>query len=379
MVNKHPSLAIIELISAREAWGGIEQHALDLARGLKERGHKVVFATRPVDFVIERYRQVGEVFNFPIKGAADLTTIRGLAALIRQERIDIIHTHTSRDAWTAVFAAMTAGRGRVVTTRHVPLAAKTDFFHRWFYNRLAAIICVSQYVRAILLSRSPRFDQAKVRVIYPGIRLERLAAGAADKFRRLWGVGGSEFLIGYVGRITVEKGLDDLVAAAVELKRRQIAFKMVLVGDNNVNTPTYLTDLMAAAGQQGVGENIIHQGFTADIGHVMHALDCLVLPSITPETFGLVLCEALACGKPVIATPTGAQPEIVRDGVNGLLVPPNRPDELASALATLIADRETAERLATAGRKIVIDEFAIEKTLDETERCFWECLAPEKL
>ncbi|HWQ61565.1 MAG TPA: glycosyltransferase family 4 protein [Negativicutes bacterium] len=379
MATKRPSLSIIELISAREAWGGIEQHALDLSRGLKERGHRVVFATRPVDFVIERYRQVGEVFPFPITGAADLKTIRGLAALIRDEQVDIIHTHTSRDAWTAVFAALAAGRGRVVTTRHVPLAAKTDFVHTWFYNRLAAIICVSEYVRASLLASTPRFDRTKVRVIYPGIRLERFAAGSADRYRRQWGVGDDEFLIGFVGRITVEKGLDDLVVAAAALRRRQIAFKMVLVGDNNVNTPTYLTDLLAAADRQGLGGVVVHQGFTTDIADVMYALDCLVLPSNTPETFGLVLCEALACGKPVIATPTGAQAEIVRDGVNGFLVPPDQPEIMAAALAKLIADRELASRLGAAGRKIVFDDFAIEKTLDKIEHCFWDCLAAEKL
>ncbi len=378
MDNKIQPLAVIELISAREAWGGIEQHALDLARGLKERGHKVIFATRPVEFVIERYSQVGEVFQFPIAGAADLKTIRGLAALIKKENIDIIHTHTSRDAWTAVFAALAAGRGKVVTTRHVPLAAKTDIVHTWLYNRLAAIICVSQYVRGILLSHSPRFDLDKVKVIFPGIRLERLAGGSPDKYRQAWGVGDDEFLIGYVGRVTVEKGLDDLVAAAAELRKRQMAFKVVLVGDNNVNTPTYLADLLEAAKRQGVGGNIIHQGFSADIADIMSAFDCLVLPSITPETFGLVLCEALVCGKPVIATPTGAQPEIVRDGANGFLVPPGQPEKLAAALMRLITDRELGHRLGAAGREMVRERFASKITLDQTERCFLECLAPQK-
>lgn len=379
MASTLPPLSIIELVSARGNWGGIEQHALDLSRGLKARGHRLLFATRPVDFVIERYREVGEVFPFPITGAADLKTIRGLAALIRTERIDIIHTHTSRDAWTAVFAVLAAGRGRVVTTRHVPLAAKTDFVHGWFYNRLAAIICVSQYVRAALLASKPRFDSAKVRVIYPGIRLERFAAGSRDRYRRQWGVGDDEFLIGYVGRITVEKGLDDLVAAAAALRRQGIGFKLVFVGDVNTKTPAYLAQLQDAAGRGGIGGDFVHQGFTTDIADVMYALDCLVLPSNTPETFGLVLCEALACGKPVIATPTGAQGEIVRDGVNGFLVPPNQPDIMAASLARLIADRQLAAGMGETGRRIVTGDFAIEKTLVETERCFWDCLAPEKL
>jgi glycosyltransferase involved in cell wall biosynthesis len=379
MDGASPPLSVIELVSARGNWGGIEQHVLDLSRGLKERGHRLLFATRPVDFVIERYREVGEVFPFPIKGAVDLKTIRGLAALIRDERVDIVHTHTSRDAWTAVFAALAAGRGRVVTTRHVPLAAKTDFVHGWFYNRLAAIICVSEYVRASLLASAPRFDPAKVRVIYPGIRLERFAAGSRGKYRQKWGVGDDDFLIGYVGRITVEKGLDDLIAAAAALRREGIAFKAVLVGEVNTKTPAYLDQLLAAAERQGIGGVFVHQSFTTDIADVMYALDCLVLPSNTPETFGLVLCEALACGKPVVATPTGAQAEIVRDGVNGVLVPPDRPDIMAEALARLIADRELAVRLGTAGRNIVFADFALEKTLDNVERCFRDCLAPEKL
>lgn len=363
-------LSIIEFTSAGENWGGIEQHIKDLGRGLKERGHKVVFACRPMPHAVEKLAEVGEVHIFPMINALDWQTIKGVAALIRREKADIVHTHTSRDAWMALFATMVAGRGRAVTTRHVPLPAKTDLLHRWFYNRLAAIICVSRYVRDSFFSSAPAVDPEKVVVAYPSINLTRFQTPATTQLRGVWQAGDDQFVIGFVGRVTVEKGLDDLIAAAGILKDKLSNFKLVIVGQVNADTPEYLDKLRAAVTFRGLDKQVVFHGFTADVVAVMQAIDCLVLPAIIPETFGLVLCEAMAAGKPAIATTTGAQAEIIEDGVNGYLVPPGNPPVLAEAIGRLAADRELAGRMGHAGLTGVLNKFGPESTVTTVENRF---------
>jgi glycosyltransferase involved in cell wall biosynthesis len=363
-------MAVIQLISARYDWGGIEQHAKDLARGLKERGHRVMVVARDVEFFVRSYEEVCPVHTFPIRGSVDLQSIKGLAGLIRRQNVDIIHTHTSRDAWMALFAARLAGRGKVVTTRHVPLAAKRDIVHKYYYSKLAAIICVSQYVRNIFLGDRPAADPDKVRVVYPGTDFSRFTPGPSTVARDKLGLGAQAVIAGFVGRLTWEKGLDDLVQAMALLKNEAFDLHAVLVGEVNPITPDYGEKLLAEARRAGIGDRVHFFGFSKDIPGVMRDFDLLTLPSATPETFGLVLCEAMACGKPVITTATGAQAEIVQDGVNGLIVPPRSPHKLAAALARLAGDRELRETMGQAGHTGVTEKFGLQRMLRDVEQCY---------
>jgi glycosyltransferase involved in cell wall biosynthesis len=363
-------LSIIEFTSPGENWGGIEQHIKDLGRGLKERGHRVVFASRPMPHAVEKLSEVGEVYTYPMVNALDLKTITGVADLIRKQQADIVHAHTSRDAWMALFATIVAGRGKAVSTRHVPLPAKTDILHRWFYNRLAAIICVSRYVRDIFLSSALPIPSEKVVVAYPSINLTKFGTESPSKLRNRWQIDDDRFVIGYVGRVTVEKGIDDLITAAGILKEQLSNFTLVIVGQVNADTPEYLDKLKAAVTAVGLDGQVLFTGFTTDVVGVMQAIDCLVLPAIIPETFGLVLCEAMAAGKPAIATTTGAQKEIIEDGVNGYLVPPGNPTALAEAIGRLGTHRERASRMGQAGRDAVLARFGPDSTVTVVENCF---------
>lgn len=368
------ALSIIQFTSPGENWGGIEQHVRDLGAGLTERGHKVVFASRPMPHAVAKLREVGEVYTYPMINALDVKTILGVARLIGAKAADIVHAHTSRDTWNALFATMVAGRGRVVTTRHVPLAAKKDLLHAWFYNRLGAILCVSEYVRGIVTGDPPRVDPAKVRVAYPVVSLERYTRGAGDRFRRAWKLAAGDFAVGFVGRITVEKGLDDLIDAAGLLRKDHPSLKLVLVGQVNADTPEYLDQLKSRAAARGVGDSVVFQEFTPDMADVVQALDCVAVPSIIPETFGLALCEALAGGRPVIASDTGAQREIVREGETGYIVPPRQPAALAGAIGRLAGDRPLARAMGEAGRRDVLERFGAERTIGAVESCYWNVL-----
>ena len=378
MVTAMRKLSIIQLVSARYDWGGIEQHTKDLARGLQDRGHKLLVVARDVEFFVNMYREVCPVFTFPIRGSVDLSSIYGLAKLIRREKVDIIHTHTSRDAWMALFAASLAGRGKVVTTRHVPLAAKRDGIHQWYYRRLAGIYCVSDYVRNIFLGNPPAVDPDKVITVYPGINIDKLKAGPTEDLRKRLGIAGGEFVIGFVGRITREKGIDVLLRAVAEFRKARDNFRVLVVGEVNPITPGYLAELKTLGEQLAIAGRVEFFGFAKNIADVLYAMDVLVLPSVTPETFGLVLGEALACGKPVISTDTGAQREFIVSGETGYLVAAGAVNELAAALAKLNADPTLSRRMGETGRQMIEDRFSQQAAIRVIEQSYHDLLADDK-
>ncbi|NMA73226.1 MAG: glycosyltransferase family 4 protein, partial [Bacteroidales bacterium] len=117
-------------------------------------------------------------------------------------------------------------------------------------------------------------------------------------------------------------------------------------------------------------EYVEFYGFCNDIPSVMHDIDCLVLPSIIPETFGLVLGEAMLEGKPVITTGTGAQGEIVEDGISGFTVPPFTPPAIADKLTILAKSKELRDSCGICGRQRIIESFTHEKMIKNIEDFF---------
>lgn len=367
-------LSIIEMISISYEWGGIEQHVKDVASGLVNNCHEVTVVCRDVEMYKKAYGEVCPVKILPIKSSIDPVTIWGLAKLIREKKADIIHTHTSRDSWLALFATWLAGKGKVVTTRHVPLIAKQDFIHTWYFNQLAGKICVSEFVKQKFLGTNPKINTHDVKVIYPGIKINESNSITKRIVRDKLGLSDNTFLIGFVGRVTMEKGLDDLVEAVAFLKQKEADFRLVIVGGVNPKTPEYIDELKAKSAKLGIVDYVNFYGFCNDIPSVMHDLDCLVLPSIIPETFGLVLCEALLAEKPVVTTDTGAQIEIVRDGINGFAVPAFKPEIMAEKLERLIKNRQLGQKFGGQGRKEILERFSQARMLEELQYFFYDLL-----
>lgn len=364
----------MEIISISYEWGGIEQHVKDLSTGLKNRGHKVIVVCRDFKLHVDAYSEYCQVHTLPIRNSVDLQTIWGLSKLIKREQIDIVHTHTSRDAWIALFATWLAHRGKVITTRHVPFLAKQDAFHTWYYNQLSGIICVSEFVKSRFLGDNPKIKTDKVQVIYPGIRICRDKTVVKRIVRDRFAISDNTFLIGFVGRLTVEKGVDNLLDALALLKEKKENFKLVLVGEVNPMTPDYLDHLKTKAQQLGVAHYIEFFGFSKDVTSIMHDIDVLVQPSIHPETFGLVLCEAILASKPVISTAAGAQGEIITDGVNGFLVPVSAPEAIAEKLMVIM---EAEDGFGGKGEFSI--EFLLDNTIDRLENFFENVLKNESV
>ncbi len=175
--------------------------------------------------------------------------------------------------------------------------------------------------------------------------------------RQSWDVADDEVLVGMVGRISAWKGQEVFIAALAEALTQVPRLRGVIVGDVVPGETWRRQELVHRAGAYGLGDRLIWAGYRHDTPQVMAALDVLVLPSVRPEPFGMVVLEAMATGKPVIATAHGGPLETVRDGETGYLVPPGEPSALAAVLVRLARQPDLRRRLGQAGRERVCRHF----------------------
>jgi glycosyltransferase involved in cell wall biosynthesis len=172
--------------------------------------------------------------------------------------------------------------------------------------------------------------------------------------------------VGIVGRIGMGKGHDDFVEAAVRLVRAGCAAHFFIVGDTLFPEDAWRGDLLRRLVKEaGLEERIRFTGFRRDVPAVLRGLDVLVLAS-EAEPCGRVLFEAMASGTAIVATNSGGTPEIVRDGLEGILVPPHDPDALARAIGRLIEDSDLRARLGQGGVARVHAEFTVERYIART-------------
>jgi glycosyltransferase involved in cell wall biosynthesis len=194
-------------------------------------------------------------------------------------------------------------------------------------------------------------------------------------FRRELGVPDAAPLIGIVGRLGLGKGHEHFVEAALRLLGAGLDAHFVVVGDPLFAEDAWRADaLRRAVKDAGREDRVRFVGYRRDIPGVMRGLDVLVLAS-DAEPCGRVLFEGMAAGTPIVATNSGGTPEIVRDGIEGLLVPPRDPASLAGAIGALAADAGLRARLGAAGVARVAAEFTIERYVARTLAVYDEALA----
>ncbi|MCZ6777527.1 MAG: glycosyltransferase, partial [Acidobacteria bacterium] len=178
----------------------------------------------------------------------------------------------------------------------------------------------------------------------------------AAGFRKEIGAAPGDPLIGVIGRLVPDKGQDDLLRAAVEVRRQLPRARFLLAG-----TGTWENDLKSLARSLGLGDSVKFLGFRRDVPRITAALDLSVLPSVDCDASPTVVKEALLLGVPVVASSVGGAKEIVEEGISGRIVPPHDPDRLARAILEVLADRETAQRMGQAGQARIRSEFGYDK------------------
>ena len=228
----------------------------------------------------------------------------------------------------------------------------------WFLRHLVArIATTTAYERDLLVQRG--VPPEKVTTVYNGVDVERFerARPARDRIRGEWSLPDGTMLLGVVARLSRLKGYEVMLDALKSLTRDAPPWKAVFVGVN-VEEPDYVAWLKSRVEELGLGDRVIFAGYREDIPEILSALDVFVLSSLV-EPFGTVVIEAMAAGKPVIATRTRGPAEMLEDGVTGAFVPPGEAPAMASAIRALLGDAPRARAMGEAARADVARRFSL--------------------
>jgi len=239
---------------------------------------------------------------------------------------------------------------------------------RPFFRRFAAMIAVSRAVQRAFVA-SAVMDPRRVVTIPNGIDAGR-PLPRRDGLRSRAGVGDAAPVVGFVGRLSPEKGVETLLEAVARLRAHATGAPwLFVVGSEAGGAKGYAAHLARRAAALGIAPRTRFFGWVEDAAAACADFDVHVVPS-RAEPFGLSTLEGMAHGHAVLATDAGGTPELVRHGVEGLLVPPGDPRALAAGLARLLDDPRLRARLGERARRRVRESFTLEAMLDAVEELY---------
>ena len=379
-------------VIARLNVGGPALHVTYLARGLAERGYETTLVAGDVARGEESMAFVAEhagVEIVPLPGLSrELAPVRDaiaairLARIIRQVRPDVIHTHTAKAGAVGRTAALLSG------LRKRPVVVHTFHGHvlRGYFGRAGTLVfrgietalalatdrlvAVSPEVRDELVALGVA-PMEKFTVVRLGLELERRVAfsGDASEVRRRHGIASEAFVVGWFGRMTAVKQTDDLLTALVALRERGVDALLLMVGDGDDRQR-----LEERAHELGIARACLFLGYQQDVAPWFAVSDAVVLTSASEGTPATII-EALAAGRPVVATDVGGVSDVVDEGETGFLVPAGDTDALAAQLALLASDPERRETMGRLGRERALHRYAVERLVDDVDALYRELLA----
>lgn len=298
-----------------------------------------------------------------------ITSSAGLALWMLREQIDLIHINSPLWRSGVVLAARLLG---ISVIQHVhTLWPEIEIDEPYFLPRVTRIVACSREA-ADLFAHRHRFVP-KIRVVYNGISLEKIAE-AKDRLRSEYGLRPDLLLVGIVGTLKPIKGQDSFLKMAKRVLDAGLEAHFFIVGADPLPGEPYLKKLEALVSELGLSGRVRFTGFRKDNLDVIRSLDILVSAS-TEEAMPRNLIEAMALNRPVVATSVGGVPELVEEGMTGLLVPPQDAVALAEAVVRLARDPDLRRRLGEAGRCQVEERFTLDRFVRGIETVYSEVLA----
>jgi L-malate glycosyltransferase len=349
-------------VEASKGWGGQEKRTVRLAEHMPRDKVRTYFAVNPDSRLMRDAKELGiECLPVRTRASYDVPAVLTLAKYIRELGIDIVSTHSGRDAWLGGMAAKLAGV-KCVRVRHLQTPFASPFSYRHLTDEITAI---SVGVREYIASRGVNID--KIRLIYTGIDTNHFQKGESS-LREEFGISKDTFLIGIVAILRGAKRHKDLIDAVKKLSSKYDV-KLVIAGEG----PQW-ENLQNKIKESGMAEKVIMTGFRTDTVNILSALDLFVLPS-NMEALGTALLEAQSCGVPVIGSRVGGIPEALEENGSGLLFECENVDDLAQKIEKFITDKEFRAGAGKRAREFVLEKFSVEKMVEDTLKQYEETVS----
>lgn len=356
-------MRVLHVVSG-DLWAGAEVQVFTLLEFLRRQPGLEVEAVLLHDRELaRRLREVGVPLTVVDQARLDSWRILWrLVALLRARRPDVVHAHRYKETVLGTAAAAAAGVPAVVSTVHGlvttegyrGLAGAKMRLNDWLERRVIdmrheTVVAVSHDMARRLASKV----RVPATIIPNGIDVRSHASGRPP----VWPAGAPAGpVLGTAARLVPVKGLDRLLEAMRRVAERSPQARLLVLGDGPLRA-----SLEAQAAALGLGRRVWFPGHQADISRWLRAMDVFVLPSLA-EGLPMSLLEAMAAGRPVVASRVGGIPEVVRDGVEGRLVPPGDVTALADACLAYLRDPSAREAVGACARARVAEAYTIEAT-----------------
>jgi len=353
--------------------GGLENGVINLINALDEKAFRNSICCLKETGDLQNRLKNGSVEIFQMSRQSGRHHFGKMAALVRDHRVDVVHSNNWGTFFDAVLAAHLGGASLMVHCIHGLFTEDLQRM-RWrrrFLQRLLSLgthrlYAVADYLRRYYIRRVG-ISPGRIETIYNGVDVRRHAPPSQIRRRAVrsqLGFSDDDVLIGSVGTLYWIKDPQTLLEAAVEVCSLHPRAIFLWIGDGRLRE-----SLQARAERMGLGRRVRYLGRRDDVAEILAGLDIFVLPSII-EGLSYSLLEAMATGLPVVTTRVGGNPELIRDGREGLLVPPRRPRRLARALITLVDDHRMRRRLGIGGRRRVEERFSLQTMVDRYEQMY---------
>ena len=349
-------------VESSRSWGGQEYRTCLEINWLNARGHRAWLICNPDSQVHSKATELGtQLVTMPLRSRMDPLCSFRLWKMCWQNKIDLVKTYSSKDHWICLplfLCGTPLSRARCITD---PIGSRSRAFV--FKHGCSQIVADASVIKRQLVEQH-RIDPAKIEVIGSAVDLEKFKPPRdRTKFRSDIGLGNEVPLIGNVGMIRPDKGQLEVVKSVPLVLETRPDARFVIVGQGTGILKRGI-NVRNAIERAGLADKIIMAGYRWDTPDVYAACDLIVIASLRTEASPIVLREAFASGRPVIATKVGDIPEIVRHRENGLLIEPGNPQALASAILEFICNPELAAHCAANGRRYAIENFSFDKMME---------------
>ncbi len=348
-------------IDTARTWRGGQSQALVTLMGLRALGHRTMLVAHAAGELRQRAREGLDLMPLAPKTEMDLAAAWRLSRLIAQLRPDVLHAHDPHGVAMAALALSMStqpAKPPLLASRRVDFHLRGSALSRWKYRQVDCFICASEAIRRMLVADG--VAEERTVTVHEGIDLGRVeAAPRVNLHEELW-LPHQAPIVGNVAALVPHKGQRHLIEAAALVVRAVPDARFVIAGEGELRQA-----LERQIKERHLEKHVLLAGFRPDVLSLHKAFDIFAMSSVT-EGLGTSLLDAMACGKPVVATSAGGIPEVVAGGETGILVPPRNHEAMAQAIVRLLTDAPLRRTMGEAGLARVREHFSAERMVQET-------------
>jgi glycosyltransferase involved in cell wall biosynthesis len=353
-------------VDTARTWRGGQNQVLLTVNGLRAIGERAALVAHPDGELRRRAAEGLDLIPIAPRTEMDLSAAWRLSRAIKRLAPDVVHAHDPHGVAMAALALSfgaggSRGGGRapaLVAARRVDFHLKGNSFSRWKYRQVDCFIAASEAIREMLVADGAPPERTVT--VHEGIDVDRVAAAPAVNVHEAFFLPHGAPVVGNVAALVPHKGQRYLVEAAHLVVRQLPDVRFVILGEGELRE-----HLEKQVREHRLEKHVLLPGFRADVLGCVKAFDLFVMSSVT-EGLGTSLLDAMAASRPIVATSAGGIPEIVVDGVNGVLVPPRDARALADAIVRALGDAALRRRMGDAGFARVSERFTVERMVADT-------------